>query len=209
MLLSGLGREYPGAAMSFKPWPSCRGSHTSADAALQIAATLGPRAGAITRVLVRNGPAEWSFLTTPIERKRQPDTTVEAQFSVPWVVAAALTDGKVGIAHFTPEALLRADLRAMAARIETVQDNALANPSGGPGAAVVEVTLRGGQTLRRHVAAAKGDPGVPMSGAEVAKKFDDCLDYAGIEPARRAPLRALLDGVEDLPDIARLTAAMA
>ena len=92
--------------MSFKPWPSCRGSHTSADAALHIAAALGPRAGAITRMMVRNGPAEWRFLTTPIERKRQPGNTVEAQFSIPWVVAAALTDGKLRIAHFTQEALL-------------------------------------------------------------------------------------------------------
>ncbi|MDP3908649.1 MmgE/PrpD family protein [Novosphingobium sp.] len=209
LLLDGLGSEYPGAAMSFKPWPSCRGSHTSADAALQIAAVMGPRAGAITRIVIRNGPAEWGFLTTPIERKRHPATTVEAQFSVPWVVAAALTDGKVGIAHFTLEALLRDDLRAMAARIETVQDDGLAHPSGGPGAAVVEVTLQDGQTLRRHVAAAKGDPDVPMSAAEVTAKFDDCLDYAGIGPARQARLRALLNGVDRLPDVSRLTAAMA
>lgn len=209
LLLGGLGRDYPGAAMSFKPWPSCRGSHTSADAALQIAAALGPRTRQIERILVRSGPAEWSFLTTPIERKRRPATTVEAQFSVPWVVAAALTDGKVGIAHFTPDALLREDLRAMAARIETVQDDALANPAGGPGAAVVEVTLRGGQTLRRHVAAAKGDPGVPMTAAEVTAKFNDCLDCAGLAPARQSALRAVLDEVDALPDMTRLTAAMA
>lgn len=209
LLLGGLGQDYPGAAMSFKPWPSCRGSHTSVDAALRIAAALGPRTRSIARIVVRNGPAEWSFLTTPIERKRQPATTVEAQFSVPWAVAAALTDGKVGIAHFTPEALLRSDLRDMAARIETVRDDGLANPSGGPGAAIVEVTLRGGQTVRRYVAAAKGAPDVPMSAAEVAAKFDDCLDYAGVAPARHAELHSLLDGVEDLPDIRRLTAAMA
>lgn len=209
LLLGGLGRDYPGAAMSFKPWPSCRGSHTSADAALQLAAALGSRTSQIERILVRSGPAEWSFLTTPIARKRQPATTVEAQFSVPWVVAAALTDGKVGIAHFTPEALLRADIRAMTARIETVQDDALANPTGGPGAAVVEVTLRGGKTLRRHVAAAKGDPGVPMTAAEVTAKFDDCLDYAGFAPARLAELRSVLDSIDRLADIRALTAAMA
>jgi 2-methylcitrate dehydratase PrpD len=208
LLLDGLGAEFPGAAMSFKPWPSCRGSHTSADAALQIADALGSRTVGIKRIVIRNGPAEWSFLSAPIERKRQPATTVEAQFSIPWVVAAALTDGKVGIAHFTPQALTRPDVRAMAARVETVEDHSLANPAGGPGQAVVEVTTSDGRTVRRHVAAAKGDPQVPMSPAEAAKKFDDCLDHAGIEPSRRAHLRALLDGVDGLGDVAQLTAAM-
>lgn len=208
LLLDGLGLHYPGAAMSFKPWPSCRGSHTSADAALQIAAELGDHAKSITRIVVRNGPAEWGFLTAPIERKRQPATTVEAQFSVPWVVAAALNDGKIGIAHFTHEALARPDLQSMAARIETIQDNRLADPSGGPGAAVVEVTTRDGRSLSRHVVAAKGDPGLPMSKSEIASKFDDCLDYAGMERSKRTVLRALVDSVDDLPDIARLTDAM-
>lgn len=209
LLLDGLGTAFPGAAMSFKPWPSCRGSHTSADAALQIAAALGSGAAKIERIVVRNGPAEWAFLSAPIARKRQPATTVDAQFSIPWVVAAALTDGRVSIAHFTPEALMRPDVRAMAARIETVQDDSLANPTNGPGQAVVEVMTRDGRTVRRHVATAKGDPQVPMSPAEVAQKFDDCLDSAGMALRLRTQLRALLDGVDGLSDITQLTAAMA
>ncbi|WP_298289420.1 MmgE/PrpD family protein [Novosphingobium sp.] len=209
LLLAGLGRDYPGAAMSFKPWPSCRGSHTSADAALQIAAALGGRGTSIGQIVIRNGPAEWGFLSAPIERKRQPATTVEAQFSIPWVVAAALADGKLSIAHFTPEALRRADLLAMAARIETVEEAALANPAGGPGQAIVEVTLTDGRVLKRHVVAAKGDPDVPMSGREVTGKLADCLDYAGLAPARQAHLLKLLDAVDDLPDVSRLTATMA
>lgn len=209
LLLGGLGREFPGAAMSFKPWPSCRGSHTSADAALQIANELRSRKAGIERIVIRNGPAEWSFLSAPIERKRRPATTVEAQFSVPWVVAAALTDGKVAIAHFTPAALERADIRAMADLIETVQDDSLANPAGGPGQAVVEVTTRGGEVIRRKVDAAKGDPSAPMSAAEIIAKFEDCLDYGGIEPAQRAKLRALLEGVDGLADVRRLTKALA
>ncbi|MCW1400902.1 MmgE/PrpD family protein [Novosphingobium sp. MW5] len=209
LLLGGLGRDYPGAEMSFKPWPSCRGSHTSADAALQIAAALGGRRQAIRRIVIRNGPAEWGFLSAPIERKRRPVTPVEAQFSIPWVVAAALTDGKLSIAHFAPDALRRADLLAMAERIETVEDAALANPSGGPGQAIVEVTLANGEVLKRHAVAAKGDPGVPMSAAEVAAKFADCPAYAGLPPSRRAQLIELLEGVDGLPDVSRLTGAMA
>lgn len=209
LLLGGLASDYPGAAMSFKPWPSCRGSHTSADAALQIAAALSGRRQAIRRIVIHNGPAEWGFLSAPIERKRRPVTPVEAQFSIPWVVATALADGKVGIGHFVPEALRRADLLAMAGRIETAENAALANPSGGPGQAIVEVTLANGEVLKRHVVAAKGDPGVPMTAAEVTAKFADCLDYAGLAPSRRAQLIELLEGVDGLPNVSPLTGAMA
>lgn len=205
LLLDGLGRAFPGAAMSFKPWPSCRGSHTTADAALQIIAGHRLQPGQIERILVRNGPAEWPFLSNPIERKRHPNTTVEAQFSIPWVVAAAFTDGKVRIAHFTPEALARADIKAMAERVSTIQDDSLANTRGGPGEAVVEVTTHDGRSLRCHVVAAKGDPQAPMSSVEVSQKFADCLEYSGLKPSRGPRLRRLVDAVAELDDVSRLS----
>lgn len=208
LLLGELGKSFPGAQMSYKPWPSCRGSHTSADAALQLISRHGLQPGQIDRILIRNGPAEWPFLSNPIERKRHPTTSVEAQFSIPWVVAAAFTDGKVRIAHFTPEALQRADIRAMAERVSAVQEGGLANPSGGPGQAAIEVTTQDGRTLHCHVVSAKGDPKAPMSAAEMAQKFDDCLDYSGLGPARGARLRRLLSQVERLDDISRLSRAM-
>lgn len=208
LLLGGLGTSFPGAAMSFKPWPSCRGSHTAADAALQLISENRLQPGQIERILVHNGPAEWPFLSNPIESKRNPKTTVEAQFSIPWVVAAAFTDAKVRIAHFTPEALARADIHAMAERVSALQDDSLANPQGGPGQAVVEVTTRDGRKLRCHVVAAKGDPQAPMSPDEVSKKFEDCLEYAGFKPARGQHLRRLIDNVAGLGDISRLSRLM-
>lgn len=208
ILLGDLGKSFPGAQMSFKPWPSCRGSHTSADAALQIMAKHNLPPGHIERILVRNGPAEWPFLSNPIDRKRHPVTPVEAQFSIPWVVAAAFTDGTVRIAHFVPEALARPDIRAMAERVSTVQDDSLASQSGGPGQAVVEVTTRDGRSLRCHVVSAKGDPDAPMSPEEVSKKFEDCLAYSGLKPARARRLHDLLANVDQLRDIAHISRAM-
>lgn len=208
LLLDGLGSSFPGAAMSFKPWPSCRGSHTAADAALQLISENRLQAGQVERILVRNGPAEWPFLSNPIESKRSPKTTVEAQFSIPWVVAAAFTDGKVRIAHFTPEALSRADIRAMAVRVSTMQDDSLANAQVGPGQAVVEVTTRDGRNLRCHVVAAKGDPQAPMRADEVSKKFEDCLEYAGLTPTHAQRLRRLIDSVAELDDVSRLSRLM-
>jgi 2-methylcitrate dehydratase PrpD len=209
LLLDGLGADFPALEMSFKPWPSCRGSHSSAEAALQLAAEKGFNPAKIDRILVRNGPAEWGFLSHPIERKRRPATTVEAQFSIPWVVAAALVDGKVSIAHFTPQALERVDIRAMADRIETAEDAGLANPHGGPGQAQVEVTDRDGRVLRKRVGTTKGDPDAPMTAAEIASKFADCAEYGRIPAERAEAIRQMVSRIEGVADVARLTDAMA
>lgn len=207
-LLDGLGREFPAAATSFKPWPSCRGSHTSADAALQLIQAYDVQAENIVDIVLRNGPAEFPFLSSPIERKRHPQTGVEAQFSIPWVVAAAFVDRKISIAQFTPSALRRADINAMAQRLVAVEDAGLINPSGGPGHAEIEVSLRDGRTLRKRVTAAKGDPAAPMTEQEVDAKLLDCIDYAGLSRDQGMTIRRLAMGLGSIADVSQLTRAL-
>ncbi|OYU41936.1 MAG: MmgE/PrpD family protein, partial [Burkholderiales bacterium PBB4] len=77
LLLDGLGKDFPAVEVSYKPWPSCRGSHTSVDAALQLVRRQGLKPDMVERVLIRNSPSEWAFLSNPIAQKRQPTTTVE------------------------------------------------------------------------------------------------------------------------------------
>lgn len=96
----------------------------------------------------------------------------------------------------------------MAERVTSVQDDSLANPAGGPGQAVIEVTTRDGQLLRCHVTAAKGDPHAPLRAAEVWRKFADCLDYAGIAAARGQSLQRLLAAVDQIDDMGRLSHAL-
>lgn len=205
LLLDGLGKDFPAVEMSYKPWPSCRGSHTSADAALQLVRREGLRADQVERILIRNSPVEWPFLSNPIERKRRPQSTVEAQFSIPWVVACAIVDGKVAIGHFAPDALKRPDILALTARIDTVSDDSLVNPRGGPGQVEIEVRTRGGKVLRQHVAAAKGDPATPMSAAETDAKFADCIAHAGMSPEQGAALRQALKSIDGIADVSRVT----
>lgn len=208
LLFDGLGKDFPAMEMSYKPWPSCRGSHTSADAALQLVRRDGLRADQVERILIRNSPTEWPFLSNPIERKRRPATTVEAQFSIPWVVACAIVDGKVAIGHFAPAALQRADILALTAKIDTVQDDHLVNPRGGPGHVEIAVTTRDGKVLRQHVAAAKGDPDTPMSAAETDAKFADCIAHAGMSSGQGDALRQLLREIDGLANVSQITQAM-
>jgi 2-methylcitrate dehydratase PrpD len=208
LLLGGLGTVFAAEEVSYKPWPSCRGSHTSVDAALHIVAAHGLRAENIERVVLRNGPAEYPFLSTPIDRKRRPRTTVEAQFSIPWIVAAALVDRKVSIAQFKPEALDRPDIKRMVDRITPVLDDSLANPAGGPGQAQIDVTTSDGRVFSKRVVTAKGGLEAPMTDTEVEAKFHDCVEYGGLPNAQAVEIRALALDVAALDDVSRLTKSM-
>ncbi|OYU41938.1 MAG: MmgE/PrpD family protein, partial [Burkholderiales bacterium PBB4] len=129
--------------------------------------------------------------------------------SIPWVVACAIVDGKVGIGHFSPKGLQRSDILAFATRIDTVQDDSLVNPRGGPGPVIIEVKTRDGGLRTQYVAAAKGDPEAPMSAAETDSKFADCMTYAGMTKGAGQALRLLLQSIDSLPNVSAITRAMA
>lgn len=207
LLLDGLGRQFAGSEVSFKPWPSCRGSHTAADAALGLFAESGIQAADVEAITVANAPGDFQLLNVPLEKKQRPSTTVDAQFSNPWVVAAALVDRKVGLNHFTPQALQRADLLAATQRVRAIEDASLARPGGGPGATRIEVLLKNGRTLSRTATTAKGEPNHPMTPAEFAQKFFDCTESAGMGRAQAQALLQQVERLEKLPQAQALTAA--
>ena len=207
ILLDGLGSTFAGADISFKPWPSCRGSHTAADAALTVFAESGFEADDVDGITIFSGPGEFPLLSSPSAKKQNPASPVDAQFSNPWVVAAALVDHKVTLDHFTPEAIQRTDLLAVTRRIQTLEEDSLRRRGGGPGAARVEVRLKDGRTVSKTVAYAKGEPGSPMSSEEFRQKFLDCTRLAGMSHVQADGLFGNIGRLEYLPLTDALTEA--
>jgi 2-methylcitrate dehydratase PrpD len=203
-LVDGLGERFAGVDVAPKPYPSCRGGHNAIDAALQLQV----KPHDIERITIRMGAGEFGLLGAPIDVKRRPASVVAAQFSNPWMVAAALHDGEVTLRHFTPEALQRADLLALTARIDTAEDKSLGRPGGGPGAVLLEVRSRDGATQSCRVAQAKGDPRNPMTAEEMSRKFLDCARVAGLAADHAAALLRRLQQLENEADVAALVAAM-
>lgn len=207
ILFEGLGNTFAGTEVAFKPWPSCRGTHTAADAALSLFAESGIEADHVASITIFNGPGEFPLLAAPLAKKQNPASIVDAQFSNPWVIAAALVDRKVALDHFTSEAIRRPDLLAVTRLIQTVEDQSLVRPGGGPGGARLEVRLKDGRTLGRTVAYAKGEPGNPMSTDEFRQKFLDCTRVAGMPAGQAQELLGHIGRLEDLPRTDALTEA--
>lgn len=208
-LMGGLGKTYAGVDIAAKPYPSCRGSHVAVDGMLDIVMQNDLRPEQIEKVMIYSPPAEMMLLGAPIEKKRNPQTIVEAQFSNPWIVAAAIQDRKVGLEHFTEAALQRQDLRQLVQRISTTEDKSLVRPDGGPGYVRLEVNTTDGKTHSRLVKYAKGDPQNPMTPAEYEEKFFECAEAAKMPRAQAQQVLQRLQQLQKEKDVSALQSAMA
>ncbi|NBT56410.1 MAG: MmgE/PrpD family protein, partial [Betaproteobacteria bacterium] len=123
VLRDGLGQRFEFVELSYKPYPCCRFNHTTIEAALQLRAKAGIRPEDVRRVRVGLNHQAYQAVCTPVEVRKAPRTIVQAQFSIPYVVACALVDGAVGLGHFTQEALARPDLLAVAQKVDAYVDD--------------------------------------------------------------------------------------
>lgn len=175
-LIRDLGSRFEGVNVSFKPYPCCRGVHSSVDAMLGLVEAHRFTLGDVKEIRVFVDAGGHQMLCSPLEVKAKPRTPVDAQFSIPWGVATALARGRVTMEHYTDAAIRSADILEAAARIVVVLDHSLdvsdKTPSG-----KIEVDLKGGQTYANRVDYPLGSPERPMTFDDCAEKFMDCASY--------------------------------
>jgi 2-methylcitrate dehydratase PrpD len=199
----GLGRRFEFTRLSFKPYPCCRFNHTVIEAAIRLRAALAGRIDRIRGIQVGLNHQAFQAVCTPDEIRRAPKTIVQAQFSVPYTVAAALIDGEVGLGHFTPNLADRADIMALAQRVHPRVDPEIEARYGRTiSPARVEIELEDGQRLSEWVEMPLGHPDRPMSRADFDRKAADCLRASAVEldPQVMMRLRERIDGLESLGD---------
>jgi 2-methylcitrate dehydratase PrpD len=173
VLLDGLGERFLGEQVSFKAWPACRGTHAYIESALALRSQL--KLADIERIAL-TGPALQMMLMTPTEQKRAPRTAIDAKFSLPFTMAAALVHGHVGLDDFTPGALKDREVLALARRVEyeIAPDWPVENIAGGR----TLIVMRDGTSVSHAVDQALGHPNNPLSEAALRAKFLDCAQRA-------------------------------
>ncbi len=189
---SDLGKVWQVEGQYIKPYPVCRWAHAAIDGASEIRAAhrFGP--GEIERVEVRS--FDYAVRLFP----GLPATTSEAQYSLPFAVAAMLVHGQLGVAEITGDGLRDARVAALLPRIAIISDprHEARYPEGRW--ADVTVVLKDGRRLVTGDIHARGGPENPMSDAELIRKF---LDFAGpVVGIARA--EAIRDAALALPEAA-------
>lgn len=202
-LLERLGRQFHGAEVSFKPWPSCRGTHAFIEGALALRSAHRIDIRDVEFVHTRGGRVQ-SMLVEPREQKLNPETAIDAKFSIPFTVALALVHGEVTLERFGPQALQDETVRAAARRVffEIDPDAGAADATAGS----IEIGLRDGRRLVARVEHPRGHPLHPMSWQELAAKFHMCARHAHrpVPTERAAALIETIRGLESVEDCGRV-----
>ncbi len=200
-LTAGLGVTWQHERLSFKPYPCGRPLHAALDAALALRNRLGLDAAgaAAAQVTITTGPAGYGDQFTPESPWRRPRQVVQAQFSLPFLVAAALVHGRVGIGEVA--GVEDATVLALAARIGGAID-----PAAPKGWARIALRRADGTEAAQETEAPLGSPDRPLTDAQLAAKFRDCAAHAARPIAAEAMDRAIaaVGALEQLPDVASL-----
>jgi 2-methylcitrate dehydratase PrpD len=206
-LTENLGERYHVVDLSFKPYPCCRLTHPSIDATLALVKDHKIKAEDIEVVAISVGKYAMEDLCEPLDIKRNPRTIVDAQFSIPWVVAVAIAQGKVGLGAFTGEAIKDRGILLLSNRVVPKIDEFLGERGLTP--VVVQIETKGGHVYSKRVDNPSGSPQNPMSTETALEKFRDCASHA-IRPVTEDPLEKLiqlisrLESVTDVNRIVRL-----
>ena len=131
--------------------------------------------------------------------KQDVQTMLDAQFSLPYCVAVALATGGAMLDQYSPDALRRPEILALARRVTVVSDERV--PDGDE--PFVEVHLTDGRVLTNRVLIARGDPRNPLTEQELRAKFRTTAGQA-LSQAQVATLEKAIARVADLVDVREL-----
>lgn len=166
-LTDGLGSVWRFGETALKPYPVCHFIHGCADAAIELHKEIaGAEIASVTAFLAQ---PTLHIIAEPAEAKERPTSDYEAKFSAQFVVAACLLKGFFGLPDLLPEAIADPAVRDLALRVKCVEDPDTAFPtyfSGG-----VEVTLKDGRVLKRHIRVNSGAGERAMEPDAVIAKF--------------------------------------
>ncbi|TDE07441.1 MmgE/PrpD family protein [Jiangella asiatica] len=189
------------AALSVKAHACCGHIFAPIDAAVALRDEHGIDPASVEHVEVATYGAALRVAGNP-----RPRTRHEAQFSIAFCVATALTYGEVPLAAFTPQRLGSVPLRDLAARVELAVDPGSEADFPGRRGARVRVRLRDGRVVEHRAPTRRGDPDAPLSDDDLREKFDTYVEPVlgaarASELARRLWSLAETDDVTGLVDL--------
>ena len=172
-ITDGLGARWKITENCYKMHACCGHTHSAIDVALALRDQVTPERIATVRVGTY-GPGY------AIVKEPNPSSPYRAQFSVAYCVAAALTEGRVGLAQFSPDRFVpsgveHAAIAALLGRTEvTVQPDLTAQyPAAWPTRIAIE--LADGMVLRGAADFPRGNPENPVATEELEQKFVDLV----------------------------------
>jgi 2-methylcitrate dehydratase PrpD len=200
-MVAGLGGEFELARNTtmVRLHPGSSAPAAAIDGMIDLAAAHDLRAAQIERILLECTPQCLAIAPYP-----EPVDVYKAKFCLPYTMAVAFLDRKVGLEQYTSERVADPAVRAFMRRVEVAVPADLQRHKGqwgengvNWGEARIALTLRDGKVLRQACSHAKGWTERPCSWQDLCEKFEDCA--ARVIDARR--IREAIGMIEKLDEL--------
>jgi 2-methylcitrate dehydratase PrpD len=165
-ITAGLGTRWAIAETSFKWHACCRHTHPAADALLEVLRREKLDAGQVAQVTARVHQSAIDVLGPVVH----PQTVHQAKFSMGTVLGLVAVHGKAGLAEFEDLALADPRVLSFRERVGMVRDEEVESAYPQRWIGKVEVRTTDGRTVSARVDVPKGDPGNPLTRAELEAK---------------------------------------
>jgi 2-methylcitrate dehydratase PrpD len=188
-ITEGLGQRYEAALNTYKPFACGIVMHPAIDAAIQLRTENHLTADQVQQVEIKV-----HSLVLELTGKKTPHEGLEGKFSIYHAVAVALVEGGGGEKQFSDRAVQDPMIVALRAKVVPVIDATIK-----PEQVDMTITLKDGRRLHKYVEHAIGSLEMPMSDADLERKFADLAE--GVLPSPQA--RKVMDlcwKVESLAD---------
>ncbi|MBA2529036.1 MAG: MmgE/PrpD family protein [Euzebyales bacterium] len=186
-----LGARWRIREQYFKPYPVCRWTHPAIDAVLVLRQGLGPPYSTLVERIEVDTFSQAVRLAT-----RRPTTTEQAQYSLPFCVAAVMARGRIGVDEIDGAALSDPEVARLSMSATVRERGVYSTRFPAQRCAEVTLVLRDGRRLIAEAASAKGDPTDPLSDAELADKYTS-LAAPILGPRRSAQILSAAHALAD------------
>ena len=189
-LWSDLGERWLIRDQYFKAYPVCRWAQPAIEAALALKRAHRFKATDVVRIGIES-------FREAIDLGSQcplPTTTDDAQYSLPYGVAAALVFDRVGAAEVAATAVRDPRVVRLLDTIVLAEDGDFSRRFPAERWARLRITLTDGRTLMSEPTRARGNPENPLSDTELLEKYR-ALAEPVLGPARAACIEAMIDAL--------------
>jgi len=196
-----LGRKYELMYMDNKPYPCCRSTHCTIDAAMAIKNEYGITMDDIKSVEVATYLVGYKQCGVS-EGSINPVKPVDAKFSSPFTVACAFIFGEVTLNQFKQENIDNPEVRDLLKRVTVVPEDKFTSVYPNHWGCELRVTCKDGRILKKEMTDASGSVDNPLTKEQVKSKAlalikDTCKEDA----FRIAETILAIGGAKTIPEL--------
>lgn len=164
-----LGEKYEIMYMDNKPYPCCRSTHCTIDAALAIKNEYGITQNDIKSVEVATYLVGYKQCGVS-EGSIHPSKPIDGKFSSPYTVACAFVFGEVTLNHFKQEFIENPEVRSLLKRVTVVPKERFTKVYPEHWGCELKVTCNDGRILKKEIIDASGSVDNPLTKEQVKSK---------------------------------------